>query len=184
MGIESFDWSLEVEMLEKQAVEPTEESLESPRETQSAGAEGNSALKDSFNGSRKMSPETSEENVCQHTFQPRPESSVGARLLRTEQKLAAGQHHFDAKVARRNLKQRLDLNTWREELARRDDNISHLQPNVAPTRTETVTSGVTKKQIPPRSLKTPMSAGQDTLDIWTVRNNLRSRYDLNSWRQP
>ncbi|KAH9631779.1 hypothetical protein HF086_002265 [Spodoptera exigua] len=182
MGIESFDWSLEVEMLEKQAVEPTKES----RETQSAGAEWNSALKDSFNiRSRQMSPETSEENVCQHTFQPRPESGAGAQLLRTKHKLAAGQNHFDAKDARRYLKKRLDLNTWREELARRDDDkISYLQPHVATTRTETVTSAVTNKQIPPRPIKTPMSAGQDTLDIWTVRNNLRSRYDLNSWRQP
>ncbi|KAF9410480.1 hypothetical protein HW555_010433 [Spodoptera exigua] len=94
------------------------------------------------------------------------------------------QRTLDAKAARRNLKKRLDLNTWREELARRDDNINHLQPHVAPTRTETVTSAVTKKQMPPRPLKTPMSAGQDTLDIWTVRNNLRSRYDLNTWRQP
>ncbi|KAH9646044.1 hypothetical protein HF086_018048 [Spodoptera exigua] len=184
MGIESFDWSLEVEMLEKQAVEPTETSLETPRETQSAWAEENSALKDSFYGSRRMSPEKREEN-CQNTFQPRPESSAGARLLRTEQKLPVGQNHFDAKDARRYLKKRLDLNTWREELARRDDDkISYLQPHVATTRTETVTSAVTNKQIPPRPLITPMSAGQDTLDIWTVRNNLRKRYDLNSWRQP
>ncbi|KAH9631783.1 hypothetical protein HF086_002269 [Spodoptera exigua] len=184
MGIESFDWSLEVEMLEKQAVEPTIESLETPWETQSAGAEENSALKDSFYGSRKMSPEKKEEN-CQNTFQPRPESSAGARLLRTEQKLPVGQNYFDAKDARRYLKKRLDLNTWREELARRDDaHINHLQPHVPTTRTEPVTSRVTKKLIPPRPIKTPMSAGQDTLDIWTVTNNLRSRYDLNSWRQP
>ncbi|KAF9410483.1 hypothetical protein HW555_010436 [Spodoptera exigua] len=143
---------------EKQAAEPNEELLEVPRETQSVGAELYSALKDSYS------------------------SSARARLLRTD--LSFRQHTLDAKAARGNLKKRLDLNTWREELARTDDNINHLQPNVAPTRTETVTSAVTKKQMPPRPLKTPMSAGQDTLDIWTVRNNLRSRYDLNSWRQP
>ncbi|KAH9646042.1 hypothetical protein HF086_018046 [Spodoptera exigua] len=180
MGIESFDWSLEVEILEKQVVK----SLETPRETQSAGTEGNSALNDSFYEARKMSPEKREGN-CQNTFQPRPESSAGARLLRPDHTLTFGQNVLDAKAPRINLKKRLDLNTWREELARRDDaHINHLQPHVSTTRTETVTSAVTNKQIPPRPIKTPMSAGQDTLDIWTVRNNLRSRYDLNSWRQP
>ncbi|KAH9631782.1 hypothetical protein HF086_002268 [Spodoptera exigua] len=168
MGVESFDWSLEVELSENkearrecetQAVGQIAESLEMTRETQSAGAEQYSALKDSYT------------------------SSAEARLLRTD--VSSSQHTLDAKVARRNLKKRLDLNTWREELARRDDDkVSHLQSHVATTRTETVTSAVTKQQMPPRPFKTPMSAGQDNIDIWTVRNNLRSRYDLNSWRQP
>ncbi|KAH9646039.1 hypothetical protein HF086_018043 [Spodoptera exigua] len=167
MGIESFDWSLEVELSENketrreretQAVEQIAEPLETPRETQSAEAEQYSALQDSYT------------------------SSNGARLLRTD--VSFSQNTFDGKAARRYLKKRLDLNTWREELARSDDNMNHLHRNDATNRTETVTSAVTKKQMPPRPLKTPMSAGQDTLDIWTVRNNLRSRYDLNSWRQP
>ncbi|KAH9646040.1 hypothetical protein HF086_018044 [Spodoptera exigua] len=156
MGIESFDWILEVELSENSKA-PNEELLEIPRETQSVGAEEYSALKDS--------------------------SRAGARLLRTA--LSFSQRTLDSEAGKRYLKKRLDLNTWREELARRDDDkISHLQPHVATTRTETVTSAVTKQQMPPRTLKPPMSAGQDTLDIWTVRNNLRSRYDLNSWRQP
>ncbi|KAH9633139.1 hypothetical protein HF086_013762 [Spodoptera exigua] len=140
---------------ETQAVEQIAEPLETPRATQSVGAEQYSALKDS--------------------------SGAGARLLRTA--LSFSQRTFDAKAARRYLKKRLDLNTWREELARSDDNMNHLHRNDATNRTETVTSAATKKQMPPRPLNTPMSAGQDTLDIWTVTNNLRSRYDLNSWRQ-
>ncbi|KAF9410485.1 hypothetical protein HW555_010438 [Spodoptera exigua] len=148
---------------EKQAVDPIEESLETPRGTQPAGVEESSTVKDS--------------------------SSTGARLLTTDRKLTLRQHTFDAKAARLNLKKRLDLNTWREELARRDDDhIVNLQPNARPniatTSTVMVTPMVTKKKMSPKSQKIPISASQDTLETWTVRNNLRRRFDLNSWRQP
>ncbi|KAF9410484.1 hypothetical protein HW555_010437 [Spodoptera exigua] len=112
--------------MEKQAVDTIKESLETPRGTQPAGAEESSAVKDS--------------------------SSTGARLLTTDRKLPLVQHTFDAKAARLNLKKRLDRNTWREELARRDDDhIVNLQPNaranIATTRTVRVTPIVTKKKI-------------------------------------
>ncbi|XP_035455038.2 uncharacterized protein LOC118279510 [Spodoptera frugiperda] len=130
----------------------------------------------------KKSPEENVDIIRKNISQPRPEPRVGARLLRED-----GQNAYNTRNTKLNIKARLDLNTWRQPKEETMEVVDRLQEDdrtsVGTTRTAVTTSKFTNSRMSSRPRGNPMSAHRDTIETRTARNNLRSRYDLNSWRQ-
>lgn len=115
-----------------------------------------------------------------------PQSTAAARQSKVDRTASVRRNKYDADHSKIDMKSRLDLNSWRQPKEEVVEQVNSVHKDVCPSvdttgiRVSTGTSKITKTRIAQRNR---ISAGRDTMETWTARNNLRRRYDLNSWRQ-
>ncbi|CAH1643048.1 unnamed protein product [Spodoptera littoralis] len=98
-----------------------------------------------------------------------PQSTAAARQSKEDRTASVRRNKYDAVHSKIDMKSRLDLNSWRQPNEEVVKQVCSLHKD-----------DTTKTRIAQRNL---ISAGRDKLATWTARNNLRRRYDLNTWRQ-